>query len=99
MPKPLGSAVTNIWFYHNLLADKVPMSSDNEADLEDTGGASLGTDDEDSEDSEDGSDLEERERGTPRGKRHQYKDAEKVSILFPFPRTWDHGNANEKTGA
>lgn len=64
--------------YRNLLADKVPMSSGNEADGEDTGGVSLGSDDEDSEDEQGESDDESRfEKGTPRGKRFEDKDARK----------------------
>lgn len=63
--------------YRNLLADKIPMSG-NEADGEDTGGASLGSDDEDSENSEEDSEFEEREKGTPRGKKHQDKEEKKV---------------------
>jgi RIO kinase 1 len=67
--------------YRNLLADKVPMGSGNEADGEDTGGASLGSGDEDTEDGEDDSDYESRfEKGTPRGKRFEDKDVKKVSL-------------------
>jgi RIO kinase 1 len=70
--------------YRNLLADKIPMSSGNEADGEDTGGASLGSDDENSEEGD--SDDESRfEKGTPRGKRFEDKDAKKACRLFlPF---------------
>lgn len=67
--------------YRNLLAEKVPMSSGNEADgeeEEDTGGVSLG--DSVSEDgSEESEDDESRfEKGTPRGKRFEDKEAKRV---------------------
>jgi len=65
--------------YRNLLADKIPMSSGNEADGEDTGGASLGSDsnskDSDDEDTDDESRFE---KGTPRGRRFEDKDIKKV---------------------
>lgn len=67
--------------YRNLLADKVPMSSGNEADGEDTGGASLGSDDENS-DEEDSDDESRFDKGTPRGKRFEDKDAKKVRQPF-----------------
>ena len=65
--------------YRNLLADKVPMSG-NEADAEDTMGGSSeqGSEDEDGEsDTEDESRFD---KGTPRGKRFEDKDAKKVSL-------------------
>lgn len=71
--------------YRNLLADKVLISSGNEADGEDTGGASLASNGDDSEDGDaesddDDDDDESRfEKGTPRGKRFEDKDAKKVS--------------------
>ncbi|PSS12634.1 hypothetical protein M430DRAFT_126332 [Amorphotheca resinae ATCC 22711] len=62
--------------YKNLLADKVPMSSGNEADGEETGGVSLGSGTESEEESE--ADDESRfEKGPPRGKRFEDKDAKK----------------------
>ncbi|KIN07493.1 hypothetical protein OIDMADRAFT_22372 [Oidiodendron maius Zn] len=69
--------------YRNLLADKVPMSSGNEADGEDTGGASLGTDTESAEgsDGEDEDDESRFDKGTPRGKRFEDKEAKKVLPL------------------
>jgi RIO kinase 1 len=70
--------------YRNLLADKVPMSSGNEADgEEDTGGASLGTDTESAEgsDGEDEDDESRFDKGTPRGKRFEDKEAKKVLPL------------------
>ncbi|KAG9237172.1 RIO1 family-domain-containing protein [Amylocarpus encephaloides] len=63
--------------YRNLLADKVPMSSGNEADAEDTmgGSSSQGSGDEKGEsDTEDESRFE---KGTPRGKRFEDKDAKR----------------------
>ncbi|KAM3068032.1 Serine/threonine-protein kinase rio1 [Clarireedia jacksonii] len=73
--------------YRNLLAEKVPMSSGNEADAEDTmgGSSSQGSGDEDDEDEDGGAgveadddDDEKRfEKGTPRGKRFEDKDAKK----------------------
>jgi RIO kinase 1 len=76
--------------YRNLLADKVPMSSGNEADGEDTGGASLGTDDTNSETASEGGGYEDEdeddesrfEKGTPRGRRFEDKEAKKASLLF-----------------
>jgi RIO kinase 1 len=66
--------------YRNLLADKVPMSSGNEADGEDTGGASLGTESESADGSDEDDDDENRfEKGTPRGKRFEDKESKKVS--------------------
>ncbi|KAF4631235.1 hypothetical protein G7Y89_g6890 [Cudoniella acicularis] len=64
--------------YRNLLADKVPMSSGNEADAEDTMGGSTSPGSE----AADGSDTEDEsrfEKGTPRGKRFEDKDSKKVA--------------------
>ncbi|RDL37442.1 Serine kinase RIO1 [Venustampulla echinocandica] len=63
--------------YRNLLADRLPMSSGNEADAEDTmgGSTSPGSGEED-----EGSDTEDEsrfEKGTPRGKRFEDKDTKK----------------------
>lgn len=70
--------------YRNLLADKVPLSSGNEADGEDTGGASLGTETESAEGSEEDEDDESRfDKGTPRGKKFEDKEVKKVSSLLP----------------
>jgi len=67
--------------YRNLLAEKVPMSSGNEADgeeEEDTGGVSLG-DSVSGDGSEESEDDESRfEKGTPRGKRFEDKEAKRV---------------------
>ena len=69
--------------YRNLLADKVPMSSGNEADGEDTMGASSeqgsGGDESESGDSDDESRFE---KGTPRGKRFEDKEAKRVCSSF-----------------
>ncbi|KAH6668943.1 RIO1 family-domain-containing protein [Halenospora varia] len=62
--------------YRNLLADKVPMSSGNEADAEDT----MGGDTSPGSGAEEGSDTEDEsrfEKGTPRGKRFEDKDVKK----------------------
>ncbi len=65
--------------YRNLLADKVPMSSGNEADAEDTMGGSSSHASEDGASGSDESDDESRfEKGTPRGKRFEDKEAKKV---------------------
>ena len=65
--------------YRNLLADKVPMSSGNEADAEDTMGASTEPgSDEDGSSSEDSDDEARFEKGTPRGKRFEDKEAKRV---------------------
>ncbi|KAF7863053.1 hypothetical protein EAF04_007136 [Stromatinia cepivora] len=74
--------------YRNLLAaDKMPMSSGNEADAEDTvgDGTSQASDDdeeeeegdEDGEDGDDDDDEKRFEKGTPRGKRFEDKDAKR----------------------
>lgn len=67
--------------YRNLLAEKAPMSSGNEADAEDTMGGSA----ESAVESESESDDESRfEKGTPRGKRFEDKESKKVfSLLQP----------------
>ena len=72
--------------YRNLLADKVPMSSGNEADgEEDAGGASLGMDTESAEGSDEEDDESRFDKGTPRGKRFEDKEAKKVpSPFFAF---------------
>lgn len=63
--------------YRNLLADKIPMSSGNEADGEDTmEGSSLPSDGE--SDSEETDDESRFEKGTPRGKRFEDKESKKV---------------------
>lgn len=65
--------------YRNLLADKVPMSSGNEADGEDTMGGSSSHASKEGDSGTDGSDDESRfEKGTPRGKRFEDKEAKKV---------------------
>jgi RIO kinase 1 len=65
--------------YRNLLADKVPMSSGNEADGEDTMGGSSSHASKEGDSGSDGSDDESRfEKGTPRGKRFEDKEAKKV---------------------
>lgn len=75
----IGNGGKDELVYRNLLADKIPMSSGNEADGEETGGASLDSD-EDTEEGEGDSDDESRfEKGTPRGKRFEDKEARKVS--------------------
>jgi RIO kinase 1 len=76
----VGKGLKDDLVYRNLLADKVPMSSGNEADGEDTmGGSSSAEDDDEGSDTEDESRFE---KGTPRGKRFEDKDAKKV-IGFP----------------
>jgi RIO kinase 1 len=64
--------------YRNLLADKVPMSSGNEADAEDTMGASSTPASDGGSGSEDSDDESRFEKGTPRGKRFEDKEAKKV---------------------
>jgi RIO kinase 1 len=76
----VGKGLKDDLVYRNLLADKVPMSSGNEADGEDTmGGSSSAEDDDEGSDTEDESRFE---KGRPRGKRFEDKDAKKV-IDFP----------------
>jgi len=72
----IGKGQRGDLIYRNLLADKVPMSSGNEADGEDTGGASLGSEGTPDSDT-DGDDESRFEKGTPRGKKHEDKDAKK----------------------
>ncbi|TAQ85747.1 hypothetical protein B7494_g5927 [Chlorociboria aeruginascens] len=63
--------------YRNLLADKVPVSSGNEADAEDTLGDLSTNESEGAVDVEDSDDESRFEKGTPRGKRFEDKDAKK----------------------
>lgn len=69
--------------YRNLLADKMPMSSGNEADAEDTVEADSSGED-DAEGGADVSDDDESrfEKGTPRGRKHEDKDVKRVSFLY-----------------
>ncbi|KAK2624653.1 hypothetical protein QTJ16_005846 [Diplocarpon rosae] len=62
--------------YRNLLADKVPMSSGNEADAEDTVDGSS-PQSEVGSGSEDSDDESKFEKGKPRGKRFENKDSKK----------------------
>ncbi|EKD21167.1 uncharacterized protein L3040_000794 [Drepanopeziza brunnea f. sp. 'multigermtubi'] len=72
----IGKGQKDDLIYRNLLADKVPMSSGNEADGEDTmEGSSLPS--EERSDSEDTDDESRFEKGTPRGKRFEDKDSKK----------------------
>lgn len=80
--------------YRNLLAEKIPVSSGNEADAEDTADATSTPsgdveDDEEAQD-ESGSDEDDDEsrfeKGTPRGKRFEDKESKKVG-LSPQRRT------------
>ena len=76
--------------YRNLLADKVPMSSGNEADAEDTPDANSSRSGGEEGSGSEASDDESRfEKGIPRGKRFEDKDAKKVRaldmMLFLFP--------------
>jgi len=77
----VGNGQRSDLVYRNLLAEKVPMSSGNEADgeeEEDTGGVSLG-DSVSGDGSEESEDDESRfEKGTPRGKRFEDKEAKRV---------------------
>ena len=77
----VGKGQSDDLVYRNLLADKVPMSSGNEADAEDTMGASTepGSDG-DGSGSEDSDDESRFEKGTPRGKRFEDKEAKKVKL-------------------
>jgi RIO kinase 1 len=74
--------------YRNLLADKVPMSSGNEADAEDTMGASTepGSGNEDGSESGESDDESRFEKGTPRGKRFEDKEAKRVSPRLSHSR-------------
>jgi RIO kinase 1 len=69
--------------YRNLLADKVPISSGNEADAEDTMGGSSPPS-EDGSGSEDSDDESRFEKGTPRGKRFEDKEVKKVGTSTPL---------------
>jgi RIO kinase 1 len=82
--------------YRNLLADKVPMSSGNEADAEDTmAGSSSHASEEGGSGSEETGDESRFEKGTPRGKRFEDKDAKRVrynsislySLLWSLAKT------------
>jgi RIO kinase 1 len=65
--------------YRNLLADKIPVSSGNEASEDTVGAGSSPTSEEDSgSDSDDADDESRFEKGTPRGKRFEDKEAKKV---------------------
>ena len=80
----IGKGQKGDLIYRNLLADKIPMSSGNEADGEDTGGASLGSESDGDDDGSDTDDESRFEKGTPRGKRFEDKDAKRVCILSLF---------------
>ena len=67
--------------YRNLLADKAPVSSGNEADGEDTAGGTSPPSENSSESSEDSDDESRFEKGTPRGKRFEDKNAKRVSTM------------------
>lgn len=75
----VGNGQKDDLVYRNLLADKVPMGSGNEADGEDTMGASSepgsGEDGSGTDDSDDESRFE---KGIPRGKRFEDKEAKRV---------------------
>jgi len=75
----IGKGQKGDLIYRNLLADKIPMSSGNEADGEETGGASLESDTEGDSETDDESRFE---KGTPRGKKHKDKEDKKVSDLL-----------------
>jgi RIO kinase 1 len=65
--------------YRNLLADKIPLSSGNEASEDTVGAGSSPTSEEDNGSNSDDADDESRfEKGTPRGKRFEDKEAKKV---------------------
>jgi RIO kinase 1 len=64
--------------YRNLLADKIPMSSGNEADVEDVMGGSSSHASERGSGSDDSDDESRFEKGTPRGKRFEDKEAKKA---------------------
>jgi RIO kinase 1 len=66
--------------YRNLLADKAPISSGNEADAEDTMGGSSSQASDAGSGSGDSDDESRFEKGTPRGKRFEDKEAKKVCI-------------------
>jgi RIO kinase 1 len=72
--------------YRNLLADKAPVSSGNEADGEDTMGGSSSQGSDAGSRSEDSDDESRFEKGTPRGKRFEDKEAKKVCMSVLLPR-------------
>ncbi|KAG4432390.1 hypothetical protein IFR05_012119 [Cadophora sp. M221] len=72
----IGKGQKDDLVYRNLLADKVPMSSGNEADAEDTMDNSSPPS-EGASGSEDSDDESRFEKGTPRGKRFEDKDSKK----------------------
>jgi len=73
----VGKGQKDDLIYRNLLADRVPMSG-NEADNEDTMGESTPRASEEDESGSEDSDYESRfEKGTPRGKRFEDKDAKR----------------------
>ncbi|KAH6711975.1 RIO1 family-domain-containing protein [Leptodontidium sp. MPI-SDFR-AT-0119] len=72
----IGKGQKDDLVYRNLLADKVPMSSGNEADAEDTMDNSS-PQSEGANGSEDSDDESRFEKGTPRGKRFEDKDSKK----------------------
>lgn len=78
----IGKGQRDELIYRNLLADKIPMSSGNEADGEDTmeGSSPLSEEGSDSETSDD--DESRFDKGTPRGKRFEDKDVKKVCVHF-----------------
>lgn len=76
----IGKGQKDDLVYRNLLADKVPMYSGNEADNEDTNEGSSATSSDGMVSVDDDSDDESRfEKDTPRGKRFEDKEAKKVS--------------------
>jgi RIO kinase 1 len=95
----VGKGQKNDLVYRNLLADKVPMSSGNEADAEDTMGGSDSTASDGGAELSEGTDDESRfEKGTPRGKRFEDKEAKKVRrshVLTPIVYT-DFGIGAQK---
>jgi RIO kinase 1 len=80
----IGKGQKDDLVYRTLLADKVPMSG-NEADAEDTMGGSTSPGSEDEDDESDTEDESRFEKGTPRGKRFEDKDAKKVSLSTHEP--------------
>jgi RIO kinase 1 len=79
----IGKGQKDDLVYRNLLADKVPMSG-NEADAEDTMGGSSEPGSEEEDEESDTEDESRFDKGTPRGKRFEDKDAKKVSPSFFF---------------
>lgn len=81
----IGKGQKDDLVYRNLLADKVSMSSGNEADEEDKAEGSDDSDGGASVSGSDDSDDESRfEKGTPRGKRFEDKDAKKVCTIISY---------------